>query len=93
MQAALESIAIAHAGAVETVRGRGLAWGLVMKDPEMAPKVCAEAFERGLLMETSGPEGEVVKLLPPLTTTEAELSQGLEIIADSLEAVRQKVAV
>lgn len=93
VQAALESIAITHAGAVDSVRGRGLAWGLVMNDAEMAPRVCAEAFERGLLMETSGPEGEVVKLLPPLTTTEAELGRGLEIIADSLEAVRQKVAV
>ncbi len=64
-----------------------------MNDPETAPKVCGEAFARGLLMETSGPEGEVVKLLPPLTTTEAELAHGLEIIADSVEAVRTKVAV
>jgi 4-aminobutyrate aminotransferase-like enzyme len=93
VQAALDEIALAHAGAIDTVRGRGLAWGLVMNDPEMAPKVCGEAFNRGLLMETSGPEGEVVKLLPPLTTTEAELDRGLEIISDSLEAVRQKVAV
>ncbi|WP_433231670.1 diaminobutyrate--2-oxoglutarate transaminase [Actinomadura formosensis] len=93
VQAALEEIALAHAGAISTIRGRGLAWGLVMNDPEMASKVCAEAFDRGLLMETSGPEGEVVKLLPPLTTTEAELAHGLEIIADSVEAVREKVTV
>ncbi|TYB44767.1 diaminobutyrate--2-oxoglutarate transaminase [Actinomadura chibensis] len=93
VEAALGEIALAHAGAVDAVRGRGLAWGLVMNDAELAPKVCAEAFGRGLLMETSGPEGEVVKLLPPLTTTESELAHGLEIIADSLEAVRQTVAV
>ena len=54
---------------------------------------CGEAFGRGLLMETSGPEGEVVKLLPPLTTTEQELAQGLEIIAESFRAVRETVAV
>lgn len=64
-----------------------------MNDAGMAPEVCNEAFARGLLMETSGPEGEVVKLLPPLTTTEAELGRGLEIIAESVEAVRQKVTV
>ncbi|RKS74409.1 diaminobutyrate aminotransferase [Actinomadura pelletieri DSM 43383] len=93
VQSALESIALRHAGAVDGVRGRGLAWGLVMSDPDMAPQVCNEAFRRGLLMETSGPESEVVKLLPPLTTTEEELDRGLEIIADSLEAVRQKVSV
>jgi diaminobutyrate-2-oxoglutarate transaminase len=48
--------------------------------------VCAKAFERRLLMETSGPESEVVKLLPPLTTTSDELAEGLDIIAASVEA-------
>jgi diaminobutyrate--2-oxoglutarate aminotransferase len=93
VERALNGIALEHAGAIEGVRGRGLAWGLVMRDAEAAPRVCAEAFGRGLLMETSGPEGEVVKLLPPLTTTEAELDRGLEIIADSVRAVRETVAV
>ncbi|GAA2408543.1 diaminobutyrate--2-oxoglutarate transaminase [Actinomadura vinacea] len=93
VERALNAIALEHAGAVDGVRGRGLAWGLVMRDAEVAPRVCAEAFDRGLLMETSGPESEVVKLLPPLTTTEAELDQGLEIIAESLRAVRETVVV
>ncbi|MQY02203.1 diaminobutyrate--2-oxoglutarate transaminase [Actinomadura macrotermitis] len=83
----LNEIALLNADAVETVRGRGLAWGLVMKDPEAAPRVCAEAFGRGLLMETSGPEGEVVKLLPALTTSEEDLGRGLDIIAESVSAV------
>ncbi|MDL4770894.1 MULTISPECIES: diaminobutyrate--2-oxoglutarate transaminase [Thermomonosporaceae] len=89
----LNEIAVAHAGAVEGVRGRGMAWGLVMKDAETAPLVCAEAFSRGLLMETSGPESEVVKLLPPLTTSEADLNRGLEIIAESVDTVRESVTV
>jgi diaminobutyrate-2-oxoglutarate transaminase len=93
VELALNEIALEHAGAVDGVRGRGLAWGLVMRDADLAPRVCAEAFGRGLLMETSGPEGEVVKLLPPLTTTEPELAQGLEIIAESVRAVRATVAV
>ncbi|WP_030144803.1 diaminobutyrate--2-oxoglutarate transaminase [Spirillospora albida] len=92
VEAALDGIAAAHADVVDGVRGRGLAWGLVMKDPEAAPAVCAEAFERGLLMETSGPEGEVVKLLPPLTTTEAELAEGLDILADSVHAALRATA-
>ncbi|WP_242902138.1 diaminobutyrate--2-oxoglutarate transaminase [Actinomadura terrae] len=93
VETALNAIALQHAGAVDSVRGRGLAWGLVMSDAELAPKVCEEAFRRGLLMETSGPESEVVKLLPPLTTSEADLGQGLEILAESVEAVRSTVAV
>ncbi|MBO2449686.1 diaminobutyrate--2-oxoglutarate transaminase [Actinomadura barringtoniae] len=91
IERALNEIALEHAGAVDTVRGRGLVWGMVMRDPEMASKVCAEAFQRGLLMETSGPESEVVKLLPPLTVTEAELDQGLAIIAEAMRAVRTPV--
>jgi diaminobutyrate-2-oxoglutarate transaminase len=51
--------------------------------------VCAAAYERSLLMETSGPEGEVVKLLPPLTATRQELAEGLEILGESVVAARE----
>lgn len=68
-------------------KGRGLARGLEFPSGELASKVCAAAFDRGLLMETSGPDGEVVKLLPALTTTEEEIDQGLSIIRDSVRAV------
>ncbi|GAB3485099.1 diaminobutyrate--2-oxoglutarate transaminase [Amycolatopsis cihanbeyliensis] len=68
-------------------KGRGLARGLEFPDGETAGKVCAAAFDRGLLMETSGPDGEVVKLLPALTTTDSEFTQGLEIIEESVKAV------
>ncbi|MEV6102098.1 diaminobutyrate--2-oxoglutarate transaminase [Nocardia sp. NPDC051981] len=68
-------------------RGRGLVHGLVFDDASQAEKVCAAAFQRGLLVETSGPEDEVVKLLPPLTITDYELDHGLELLAASLDAV------
>ncbi|MYW97627.1 diaminobutyrate--2-oxoglutarate transaminase, partial [Amycolatopsis rubida] len=55
-------------------KGRGLARGLEFGSGELAGAVCKAAFERGLLMETSGPDGEVMKLLPPLTLTDEELS-------------------
>ena len=87
IEGALGRIAAAHPDAITGTRGRGLAQGLAFADPEAAPKVCAEAFDRRLLMETSGPEGEVVKLLPPLTATAEELTEGLDIIAESVTAV------
>ncbi|MCW2946312.1 MAG: diaminobutyrate--2-oxoglutarate aminotransferase [Actinoallomurus sp.] len=87
IEAALDRIAAGHSGPVTGVRGRGLAQGISFAEPETASAVCAAAFERGLLMETSGPESEVVKLLPPLTTTTDELAEGLDIIADSVDAV------
>ncbi|MFL6053059.1 MAG: diaminobutyrate--2-oxoglutarate transaminase [Actinoallomurus sp.] len=83
----LKGIAAAHPEQVTGVRGRGMAQGIAFAEPEHAPAVCRAAFERGLLMETSGPEDEVAKLLPPLTTTAAELAEGLEILADSVDAV------
>ncbi|MQA96092.1 MAG: diaminobutyrate--2-oxoglutarate transaminase [Streptosporangiales bacterium] len=70
-----------------TVRGRGLAWGLAFDRNELGEAVCGAAFERGLLMETSGPESEVAKLLPALTTTEEELAEGLDILGRSVRAV------
>jgi diaminobutyrate-2-oxoglutarate transaminase len=87
VEEALTRIAATYPDAIAGVRGRGLAQGLVFADPETAPAVCAQAFERRLLMETSGPEGEVVKLLPPLTTTSDELAEGLDIIDASVGAV------
>ncbi|MDT7725809.1 MAG: diaminobutyrate-2-oxoglutarate transaminase [Actinomycetota bacterium] len=68
-------------------KGRGLARGLEFASGELAGKVCAAAFERGLLMETSGPDGEVMKLLPPLTLSEDELTEGLAIIDESIKSV------
>ena len=55
-------------------------------DKPRASAVCARAFELGLLLETSGPESEVVKLLPALTITPDELDEGLRILA---RAVRE----
>ncbi|PRX50326.1 diaminobutyrate aminotransferase [Prauserella shujinwangii] len=85
--AVLEEIAREYPDAQLTAKGRGLARGLEFPNGELAGKVCAAAFDRGLLMETSGPDGEVMKLLPALTTTDAEFTQGLEIITESVKAV------
>jgi diaminobutyrate-2-oxoglutarate transaminase len=50
--------------------------------------VSAAAFARGLLIETARPEDEVVKLPPPLTIAESELEQGLELLAEAVQAAR-----
>jgi diaminobutyrate-2-oxoglutarate transaminase len=68
-------------------KGRGLARGLEFSSGDLAGQVCAAAFERGLLMETSGPDGEVMKLLPPLTLTDDELTEGLAVISASIKSV------
>ena len=88
--AALQGIADAYPDAQLIAKGRGLARGLEFQNGELAAKVCKTAFERGLLMETSGPDSEVMKLLPPLTLTDAEVGEGLEIIDASVKSVLGK---
>ncbi|MFF0487540.1 diaminobutyrate--2-oxoglutarate transaminase [Nocardia sp. NPDC003482] len=71
-----------------STRGRGLVHGLVFDEPTQAGKVSRIAFEHGLLVETSGAEDEVVKLLPPLTITDDELDHGLSILGRAVDMVR-----
>jgi diaminobutyrate-2-oxoglutarate transaminase len=80
----MESIAASSPG-IEA-RGRGMAQGLKFAEPALAAAVCRAAFDRGLLMETSGPSDEVAKLLPPLTTSETDLEAGTDILAEAVTA-------
>ncbi|MGY3320509.1 diaminobutyrate--2-oxoglutarate transaminase [Arthrobacter sp. TE12232] len=70
-----------------TVRGRGLLAGVYYPHPGTAEKIAAESFARGLLVETSGPQGEVIKAMPALTMSHENLRKGLDILAGAAEAV------
>ena len=65
---------------VKAVRGRGLLWGLELSE-QAAPFVTA-ARERGLLVLTAGPE--VIRIIPPLVITEAELERGVGTLEEVL---------
>lgn len=82
----LEQIVVAYPEARLEARGRGLARGLRTASGEMASQISAAAFERGLLVETCGPEGEVVKLMPPLTVASNDLDRALEILDASVKS-------
>jgi diaminobutyrate-2-oxoglutarate transaminase len=62
------------------VCGRGLMQGVAMPSGEVAGQVTANALERGLIIETAGPDDEVVKLFCALTIDRADLERGLGII-------------
>lgn len=68
------------------VRGRGFMQGVGTRIDGIAEKICTEAFKRGLIMETSGPNSEVFKLFPALTISKEELADGLSIIENSVRA-------
>ncbi|MEU5696347.1 diaminobutyrate--2-oxoglutarate transaminase [Actinosynnema sp. NPDC020468] len=82
----LGELADRHVGHVASARGRGLVWGLPFRDPAAARKAADTAFARGLLVETSGSYDEVVKLMPPLTATDGELAEGLDIVRHAVAA-------
>src|SRR5690606_22094350 len=69
------------------VRGRGMIQGIELADKKAAGRVARAAFRKGLLVETSGPRDEVLKLLPPLTIDSAALQEGLGIIEKSFAEV------
>ena len=51
---------------------------------ERGSRVSKAAFQRGLLVETSGPKDEVVKLLPALTTTDEQLDIGIATLREAI---------
>jgi diaminobutyrate-2-oxoglutarate transaminase len=71
------------------VRGRGLIQGIAIAVDGLAEKICTVAFERGLIIETSGPNNEVVKIMPPLTIDDKGLEKGLNILEESFECVNK----
>ncbi|WP_394706044.1 diaminobutyrate--2-oxoglutarate transaminase [uncultured Martelella sp.] len=72
-----------------TLKGRGLMQGVDVGSGELAEEICARSFDKGLIIETSGNEDQVVKVLAPLTTSEETFSEGFDIL---LEAVRETMA-
>lgn len=69
------------------VRGRGLIQGLPTASGAIARRIASEAFARGLVMETCGPERNVLKMLCPLTITDDDLTRGLDILDAAVAVV------
>ena len=75
-----------------SVRGRGLFVGLASDQfPQAARCVSAEAFRRGVILETCGERDHVIKFLPPLIIEENMITEGLDIVSDSLRSVMRQV--
>lgn len=72
------------------VKGRGMLQGIEFEHVELAATASRIAFQHGLVIETSGSQDQVLKLLPPLTISEADLKRGLELIERSVgEAIAE----
>lgn len=90
----LQRIAKTYDASLLKAKGRGFMQGLEFNSGDLAGRICRAAFSRGLIIETSGSEGQVVKCLCPLTITPEELDQGMRILEHSVAAVlRQEMAI
>ncbi len=68
-------------------KGRGLMQGLECRNGDIAGNIARAAFARGLIIETSGNHGQVVKCFCPLTIDQQDLQKGLDILAAAIDDV------
>ncbi|MGB1908260.1 MAG: diaminobutyrate--2-oxoglutarate transaminase, partial [Spongiibacter sp.] len=71
-------------------KGRGMMQGISMADGDTADAVAKACFERGLVIETCGNRGQIVKCFCPLTIEKDELIRGLDIMAEAVAEVVEK---
>ena len=70
-----------------TPRGRGLFQGINCVNGDIAGDITRRAFQKGLIIETSGADDHVVKFLCPLTINDLSLKKGIDIVEDAIKEV------
>jgi 4-aminobutyrate aminotransferase len=90
LQAGLRAMA-AEDDRIGDVRGRGLMVGVELvaagtKTPDgaLTDRVVAKAADLGLLVLSCGPAHQVVRWIPPIDVTGAEIAEGLELFGEAL---------
>jgi len=94
LRAGLDAIA-ARVPAIGDVRGLGAMLAIELfkggdlhqPDADLTRRVVAEAARRGLILLSCGTNANVIRILVPLTAPEAQIDEGLQILAESLAAV------
>jgi len=92
--AGLKKIAASHK-AIQDVRGLGAMVAIELfkdgdlskPDADLTKRLCAEAARRGLILLSCGSYANVVRVLVPLTASDALIEEGLAVMADSFKAV------
>ncbi|MGS0684578.1 aspartate aminotransferase family protein [Nakamurella sp. GG22] len=66
------------------VRGRGLMWGLELSSSAASGTVLTELSDGGLLVSPCLGRPEVLRLLPPMVVTDAQLDTATTLLADAV---------
>lgn len=73
-----------------TTRGRGMFQGINCVNGEIADQITTRCFKKGLIIETSGADDQVVKFLCPLIISEENLKKGIDIVEEAVKEVCAK---
>lgn len=79
-----------HAEQNFDVRGRGLIWGLDVREGATARQIIDACFGNGLLIESSGADDQVLKIMPALNIPVQQLVDGLGILANQIDRLFAK---
>ena len=71
---------------VVEVRGIGGMIGVELRDKAAAEAVQVRCLADGVIVLTCGPDGNVLRLIPPLTISDDELDHGLDVLEAALRA-------
>lgn len=69
---------------IKEIRGRGLMLSLIMETPEQANELVLKALDKGLILFWLLYEKRAVRITPPLTISDEELLNGIDIILSLL---------
>lgn len=87
MAEVLAPLAERHANV--NITGKGMILGLDVGNGERAKAIVNQCFDAGLMIASCGTGGRVVKLIPPLTTPQADLQAGLDILVEVTDKIMQ----
>lgn len=90
IEAFLQNLCKKYSDLDMSYRGKGMIWGLDVKQGGFASEITKQAFENGLLIESSGSEGQVLKIMAALTIDMDTLRDGLQRLEQVLAAVSKK---
>ena len=66
------------------LKGRGMIRGIEFQNDDIAKKVTAMCFNKGLIIETAGPKDQIIKLLSPINIKSEYLERGINILKENI---------
>ena len=74
---------------IKEIRGKGLMLALIMEKPEVANDVILKCAEKGLILFWLLFEPNAIRISPPLTISNQEISLGCALILEVLDGLKQ----